>query len=86
MNRDDKTNNIIKLMSMSKAECDEAYNNKENYDTEGDMNLCYLGELIYQHNITSVDDLIQKPGLLKRVFDTHVYQDATSNAWCIAAQ
>lgn len=76
MNRDDKTNNIIKLMSMSKAECDEAYNNKENYDTEGDMNLCYLGELIYQHNITSVDDLIQKPGLLKRVFDTHVYQDA----------
>lgn len=65
---------VASLMSSDKH--NEMYSNTANYDTKGDLSLIYLGELVYQNNIKSLDSVNGNVSVLKRILDSHLYTNA----------
>lgn len=71
-----KINSMLTHILMSDSTKDDIRANVDNYETTGDKNLIYLGELIYQNNIKSIDDVVKNRQLLKRILDSHLYENA----------
>lgn len=70
------SNNILKNMLLSDTEIQMYKANMDNYDLDGDMNITYIGELIHQNDINTIDKLLQNKNIIQRLLDSHLYENA----------
>lgn len=70
------SHNIIKDMTLSDEDKQQIKSDMANYDLDGDMNITYIGELVYQNGIDTVEKLLQNKSIIQRILDSHLYTKA----------